>query len=59
MMFRMCFLVTILVLTQQNDFMLYYICALHCYWFCAVYVCMGIREGESSGRSERRENGEC
>lgn len=40
MMFRLNFLVLITCLVTANEYMLYYICAMHTFWFVSVYVCM-------------------
>lgn len=40
MMFRLNFLVTVTCLVTANEYMLYYICAMHTFWFVTVYVCM-------------------
>ncbi len=42
MMFRLNFLVFFVVITTNNDYMLYYICAMHTYWFVSVYVFMRV-----------------
>ncbi|WAR17636.1 RWA3-like protein [Mya arenaria] len=41
MQFRLNFLVTCLCVVTSNEYMLYYICAMHSYWFISVYVFMG------------------
>ncbi|KAL4217843.1 hypothetical protein ACF0H5_022582 [Mactra antiquata] len=41
MQFRLNFLVTCLCVVTSNEYMLYYICAMHSYWFVSVYVFMG------------------
>ncbi|BFZ21260.1 hypothetical protein BsWGS_24299 [Bradybaena similaris] len=40
MMFRLNFLVTFVALTTNNEYMLYYICAMHTYWFLSTYIFM-------------------
>ena len=40
MQFRLNFLVTCLCVVTSNEYMLYYICAMHSYWFISVYVFM-------------------
>ena len=42
MLFRLNFFVILVCLTVNNDYMLYYICAMHTYWFLTVYAFMGI-----------------
>lgn len=40
MMFRLNFLVILVVMVTDNSYMLYYICAMHTYWFLTVYLFM-------------------
>ena len=40
MLFRLNFLVVITCLVTQNEYMLYYICAMHTFWFLSVYAMM-------------------
>jgi hypothetical protein len=42
MLFRLNFLVTCLCLTQGTNYILYYICPLHTFWFGIVYITMRI-----------------
>ncbi|XP_045182242.2 uncharacterized protein LOC123540969 [Mercenaria mercenaria] len=42
MQFRLNFLVTCICVVTSNQYMLYYICAMHSYWFISVYVFMGV-----------------
>ena len=42
MLFRLNFFVIIICLTVSNEYMLYYICAMHTYWFLSVYATMAI-----------------
>ncbi|XP_041360618.1 protein REDUCED WALL ACETYLATION 2-like isoform X2 [Gigantopelta aegis] len=42
MLFRLNFLVIFVVMVTDNQYMLYYICAMHTYWFFTVYVFMGV-----------------
>ncbi|XP_033640738.1 protein REDUCED WALL ACETYLATION 2-like [Asterias rubens] len=42
MLFRLNFLVVMTLLVTDNSYMLYYICAMHTYWFLSVYAFMGI-----------------
>jgi hypothetical protein len=51
MMFRLNFLVTVVCLTLQRQYMLYYVCALHTFAFLQVYVTMyvGHAHNEKSG----------
>jgi len=40
MLFRLNFLVTVLCVTLNKEYMLYYICAMHTWWFLVVYAVM-------------------
>ena len=40
MQFRLNFLVICICVVTNNEYMLYYICAMHSYWFISVYVFM-------------------
>ena len=40
MLFRLNFLVIIVTIVTDNQYMLYYICAMHTFWFLSVYVMM-------------------
>eukprot|EP00794_Sanderia_malayensis_P015362 gene15362-16939_t len=40
MLFRLNFLVTVVTLVTNNTYMLYYICAMHTFWFLSVYAMM-------------------
>lgn len=40
MMFRLNFLVLVTCLVTANEYMLYYICAMHTFWFLSVYAIM-------------------
>jgi len=42
MLFRLDFLVIVVCLTVSNAYMVYYICAMHTYWFLSVYALMGV-----------------
>ena len=42
MQFRLNFLVTCICVATSNEYMLYYICAMHSYWFISVYAFMAI-----------------
>jgi hypothetical protein len=42
MLFRLNFLVVLICATLDNQYMLYYICAMHTYWFLTVYATMAI-----------------
>ena len=42
MLFRLNFLVTVVVFVTDNQYMNYYICAMHTYWFFSVYFFMVI-----------------
>lgn len=42
MLFRLDFSVLIICGVVSNEFMVYYICAMHTYWFLSVYLMMGI-----------------
>ena len=40
MLFRLNFLVTVVTLVTNNQYMLYYICPMHTFWFLSVYAMM-------------------
>ena len=40
MLFRLNFLVTVVTVVTNNQYMLYYICAMHTFWFISVYAMM-------------------
>ena len=40
MLFRLNFLVVIVTMVTNNQYMLYYICAMHTFWFLSVYAMM-------------------
>jgi len=42
MLFRLDFLVVVVCLTVSNPYMVYYICAMHTYWFLSVYALMAV-----------------
>jgi len=42
MLFRLDFLVVVICLTVSNAYIVYYICAMHTYWFFSVYAMMGV-----------------
>ncbi|GFS25912.1 CAS1 domain-containing protein 1-like [Elysia marginata] len=42
MLFRLNFLVLFVALVTNNEYMLYYICAMHTYWFLTVYAFMRV-----------------
>ena len=42
MLFRLDFFVVVICLTVHNAYMVYYICAMHTYWFLSVYALMGV-----------------
>lgn len=42
MLFRLNFLVLLLCAVVSNEYMLYYICAMHTHWFLSVYATMAI-----------------
>ncbi|GFO12587.1 cas1 domain-containing protein 1-like [Plakobranchus ocellatus] len=42
MLFRLNFLVIFVAIVTNNEYMLYYICAMHTYWFLTVYVFMRV-----------------
>ncbi|XP_019637020.1 PREDICTED: protein REDUCED WALL ACETYLATION 4-like [Branchiostoma belcheri] len=42
MLFRLNFLVVCVCVVTNNEYMLYYICAMHTYWFLSVYAFMRI-----------------
>ena len=42
MLFRLNFFVLVLCAVLSNEYILYYICAMHTYWFLSVYVMMAV-----------------
>lgn len=42
MMFRLNFLVVMVMAVTNHEFVRYYVCAMHTYWFLTVYVMMAI-----------------
>ena len=50
MLFRLNFLVLLLCATTSNEYMLYYICAMHTYWFLSVYLFMGVLQSWNTHR---------
>jgi hypothetical protein len=42
MLFRLDFLVLVVCAAVSNEYMVYYICAMHTYWFISVYCVMGV-----------------
>jgi len=42
MLFRLDFLVVVICMTVSNSYMVYYICAMHTYWFLSVYALMAL-----------------
>ena len=42
MLFRLNFLVAVTCLVTRNEYMLYYICPMHTFWFISVYVFMRV-----------------
>lgn len=50
MLFRMNFLVIAVVIATANEYMLYYICAMHTYWFLSVYIFMRTLKGWNTHR---------
>ena len=42
MLWRLNFLVIVICFTVNNEYMLYYICVMHTYWFLSVYAMMAI-----------------
>jgi N-acetylneuraminate 9-O-acetyltransferase len=45
MLFRLNFLVTMILMVMNTDYMLYYICPMHTLWFLSVYAMMAIAPG--------------
>ncbi|KAI9202013.1 putative O-acetyltransferase [Polychytrium aggregatum] len=43
MLFRLNFLVAVICVVTSNEYMLYYICPMHTFWFLSVYVFMAIK----------------
>lgn len=52
MQFRLNFLVICLCVVTSNEYMLYYICAMHSYWFISVYLFMGILKSWNTDRKK-------
>ncbi|XP_022088912.1 protein REDUCED WALL ACETYLATION 2-like [Acanthaster planci] len=52
MLFRLNFLVVLTMLVTDNSYMLYYICAMHTYWFLSVYAFMGILPSWNQDRAK-------
>ncbi len=50
MLFRLNFLVVFICAVVANEYMLYYICAMHTYWFLSVYAFMGILSSWNTNR---------
>ena len=42
MMFRLNFLVVMVMAVTRNEFVRYYVCAMHTYWFITVYVMLAV-----------------
>ena len=42
MMFRLNFLVVMVMAVARNEFVRYYVCAMHTYWFITVYVMLAV-----------------
>lgn len=42
MMFRLNFLVVMVMAVTNHEFVRYYVCAMHTYWFITVYVMMSV-----------------
>lgn len=42
MMFRLNFLVVMVMAVTNNEFVRYYVCAMHTYWFITVYAMMAV-----------------
>ena len=42
MMFRLNFLVVMVMAVTRNEFVRYYVCAMHTYWFITVYVMLAL-----------------
>lgn len=42
MLFRLNFLVLVVMAVTNNEFVRYYICAMHTYWFLSVYAMMAV-----------------
>ncbi|XP_055871563.1 uncharacterized protein LOC129923644 [Biomphalaria glabrata] len=50
MMFRLNFMVIFVAMATNNEYMLYYICAMHTYWFISVYVFMRVLQSWNRNR---------
>lgn len=42
MMFRLNFLVVMVMAVTNHEFVRYYVCAMHTYWFITVYAMMAV-----------------
>lgn len=49
-MFRLNFMVIFVAMATNNEYMLYYICAMHTYWFISVYVFMRVLQSWNRNR---------
>lgn len=47
-MFRLNFLVVMVMAVTNHEFVRYYICAMHTYWFLSVYAMMAIGKSYNS-----------
>lgn len=45
MMFRLNFLVVMVMAVTNHEFVRYYVCAMHTYWFITVYAMMAVFKG--------------
>ncbi|KAL3887856.1 hypothetical protein ACJMK2_000245 [Sinanodonta woodiana] len=52
MLFRLNFLVICICAVVNNEYMLYYICAMHTYWFLSVYLFMAILKSWNTERTK-------
>ncbi|XP_048575373.1 protein REDUCED WALL ACETYLATION 1 isoform X2 [Nematostella vectensis] len=50
MMFRLNFLVVMVMAVTNHEFVRYYICAMHTYWFLSVYVMMAVGKQHNANR---------
>ncbi|KAK3749972.1 hypothetical protein QZH41_008462 [Actinostola sp. cb2023] len=51
MLFRLNFLVVMVMAVTNNEFVRYYICAMHTYWFLSVYAMMAVFKSYNTNRA--------
>ena len=48
MMFRLNFLVVMVMAVTNHEFVRYYVCAMHTYWFLSVYAMMAVMKSKNT-----------